>query len=80
MVSYMSHPLFQTDENALQIIGYYEVEVVNPIGSYVSTHKLGCLYFTIANIRPQYRSSFKSYQSCCCGTAQTYVSMELIHF
>lgn len=58
---FKSHPLFQTYDNALQIIGYYdEVEVVNPIGSYVSKHKLGCLFFILANIRPQYRSSLKS--------------------
>ena len=50
-----SHPLFSTDKSALQIIGYYdEMEVVNPIGSYVSKHKLGCLFFTIGNIRPKY--------------------------
>jgi hypothetical protein len=55
------HPLFGTNPNALQIIGYYdELEVVNPIGSYVSKHKLGCLFFTLANIRPQYRSSLKA--------------------
>ena len=50
---YKSHPLFCSEENALQIIGYYdEVEVVNPIGSYVSRHKLGCLFFTIGNLQP----------------------------
>ena len=48
------HPLFSTEKNALQIIGYYdELEVVNPIGSYVSRHKLCCLFFTIGNIQPQ---------------------------
>ena len=56
-----SHPLFMSEKNALQIIGYYdELEVVNPIGSYVSKHKLGCLFFTLGNIRPQYRSSLKA--------------------
>lgn len=55
------HPLFGTDPNALQIIGYYdELEVVNPIGSYVSKHKLGCLFFILGNIRPRYRSTLKA--------------------
>ena len=55
------HPLFGADPNALQIIGYYdELEVVNPIGSYVSKHKLGCLFFMLGNIRPRYRSTLKA--------------------
>ena len=55
---FKSHPLFSTCPHALQIIGYYdELEVVNPIGSYVSKHKLGCLFFFLGNIRPQYRST-----------------------
>lgn len=58
---FKSHPLFSTSPHALQIIGYYdELEVVNPIGSYVSTHKLGCLFFFLGNIRPQYRSTLKA--------------------
>ena len=33
---------FMLDSQALQVIGYYdEVELCNPIGSYVQTHKLG---------------------------------------
>ena len=55
------HPLFKSDKKALQIIAYFdEVEVVNPIGSYVNTHNLGCLFFTLGNIRPSYRSSLKA--------------------
>lgn len=58
---FKSHPLFGTDPNALQIIGYYdEIEVVNPIGSYVSKHKLGCFFFTLGNVRPRYRSALKA--------------------
>ena len=34
--------------------------MTNPIGSFVHTHKLGCLFFSLENIRPQYRSSLKS--------------------
>ena len=53
-------PLFSTEKTALQIIGYYdEVEVVNPIGSCVSKHKLGCLFFTPGNIQPKHRSTLK---------------------
>ena len=59
--SFKNHPLFSNDPDALQIIAYYdELEVTNPIGSYVHTHKLGCLFFSLGNIRPQYRSSLKS--------------------
>lgn len=58
---YKCHPLFGEDNTAFQIIGYYdELEVVNPIGSYVSRHKLGCLFFTLGNIPPKYRSSLMS--------------------
>ena len=33
---------FMLDSQALQVIGYYdEVELCNPIGSYVQIHKLG---------------------------------------
>ena len=52
--------LFSDDSTALQIIAYFnELEVTNPIGSYVTTHKLGCL-FTLDNIRPMYRSTLKA--------------------
>ena len=58
---YQEHPLFSTDNKALQIVGYYdELEVVNPIGSYVSKQKLGCLFFFLGNIRPQFRSTLKA--------------------
>ena len=58
---FQAHPLFSLDEHALQIIAYYdELEIVNPLGSYVKKHKLGCLFFFLANVRPQYRSTFKA--------------------
>ena len=39
-----NHPLFSDDDTALQIVAYFdELEVTNPIGSYVNIHKLGCL-------------------------------------
>lgn len=54
---YKNHPLFSCESQALQIVGYFdELEVTNPVGSYVKTHKLGCLFFTL----PQYRSSLKA--------------------
>ena len=53
--------MFSVEPHALQIIGYYdELEVVNPFGSYIKKHKLGCLFFFLANIRPQFRSTLKS--------------------
>lgn len=58
---FQTHLLFSTDPYALQIVGYYdELEIVNPIGSYVKKHKLGCLFFFLANVRPQYRSTLKA--------------------
>lgn len=59
--TFANHPLFSEDPNALQIIAYFdELEVTNPIGTYIQTHKLGCLFFSLGNVRPQYRSSLKS--------------------
>ena len=58
---FQTHPMFSSDPYALQVIPYYdELEVVNPIGSYVKKHKLGCLFFFLGNVRPQYRSTFKA--------------------
>ena len=43
---FQTHPLFSSDPHALQVIAYFdELEVVNPIDSYVKKHKLGCLFF-----------------------------------
>ena len=59
---FRTHPLFSNDPHALQIIAYYdELEVANPLGSYVKVHKLGVLSFFLGNIRPQFRSSLKAY-------------------
>ena len=68
---YKTHPLFTSDPLALQVIGYYdELEVVNPIGSYVKKHKLGCLFFTLGNIRPQFRSTLKAIYVLAIGRNQ----------
>ena len=58
---FRDNPLFRSNKDALQIIAYYDdLEVCNPIGSYARKHKLGCLFFTLGNIRPKYRSSLKA--------------------
>ena len=35
------HPLFGKDRHALQIFLYYDAEVVNPLGSSATIHKIG---------------------------------------
>ena len=45
---YKNHPLFSTDPSALQIFLYYDdAEVVNPLGSSATIHKLGNYYSCI---------------------------------
>ena len=70
---YNSHPMFS---NSLQIIAYYdELEVVNRIiGSYVKKHKLGCLFFTLGNIRPKYQSSLKATNLVSLSGMDTFLS------
>ena len=54
-VSFNLHP------HGLQIVAYYdEVETCNPLGSSSGKYKLGCIFFTLGNIRPSFRSSLKS--------------------
>lgn len=49
-VQYKKSNYFQRYSNALRIILYYDdIEVVNPIGSKTSIHKLGIFYFTLQN-------------------------------
>ena len=63
-----SHPLFNSDPHTLQIVAYYdEIEVVNPLGSYVRKHKLGCMFYFLANVRPKYRSTLKTIQLLAVG-------------
>ena len=39
---FANHPVFQRNEKALQIIGYYdEITLTNPIGSRAKKHKIG---------------------------------------
>ena len=68
---FKSHPLFSVEHHAFQVVGYYDdLEVVNPLGSYTKKHKLGCLYFFLGNVRPQYRSSFKSIHLAAVGRTE----------
>ena len=47
--------------NCLQIIAYYdEIELCNPLGTSVKKHKLGCIFYTIGNLHPKHRSTFKT--------------------
>ena len=58
---FKNHPFFKNHPKGLQIIAYYdEVETCNPLGSSSRKFKLGCVFFTLGNIRPQYRSKLKS--------------------
>ena len=57
---FKTHPLFQVDKHAIQVIAYYdEVELCNPLGSNTKKHKLGCIFFSIGNLRPKFRSRLK---------------------
>lgn len=54
------HPLFSQDPYALQLVAYYdEVEICNPLGAHVKKHKLGIVFYTLANIAPKFRSQLK---------------------
>ena len=58
---FKNHPIFSTDPLALQIIAYYdELELCNPLGTHVKQHKLGLVFFSLGNIHPKYRSSYKA--------------------
>ena len=55
--------LFQDHPRALQIVLYTDdIEIVNPIGSHTSKHKLTMFYFTLGNISPKYRSILSAIQ------------------
>jgi len=56
---YKSHEIFSKTSNSLAIILYYdELEVANPLGS--RTHKIGMFYWSLANIYPEWRFSFRA--------------------
>ena len=55
--------IFNAHPHALQIRLYTDdIEIVNPIGSHTSKHRLSMFYFTLANISPQYRSTLSAIQ------------------
>lgn len=54
------HPVIAQHPNSLKIVGYYdELEICYPLGSNVKKHKLGLVFFSIANFHPKYRSNYK---------------------
>lgn len=53
-----THPLFSRCSDYLQIQFYYDkFETANPLGSKQGIHKVGCLYFVLRNLPPQFNSS-----------------------
>ena len=57
---FANHPIFSQDPYALQVVAYYdELEICNPLGAHVKKHKLGIVFFTLANITPKFRSQLK---------------------
>lgn len=59
---------------------YDELEVVNPIGSFIKKHKLGCMFYFLANIRPQYRSTLKAIQLLAVGKQEDIVKYGIDDF
>ncbi|XP_018397610.1 PREDICTED: uncharacterized protein LOC108775677 [Cyphomyrmex costatus] len=56
---YKLHEIFSKTSNSLAIILYYdELEIANPLGS--RSHKIGMFYWSLANIYPEWRSSFRA--------------------
>ena len=54
---FKQHPLFATDEYALQIVLYYDdFGAVNPLGHRAKKYKISAFYFTLANVPPKDRS------------------------
>lgn len=43
---------------------------VNPLGSYIKRHTLGCLFFFLGNVRPQFRSTLKTIQLVAVGRTE----------
>lgn len=78
---YKSHPLFGKNNIAIEVVAYYdELEVVNPLGSYVKRHKLGCMFYFLANVRPQYRSTLKQMQLVAVGKHEDIVKYGIDEF
>ena len=53
-----NHPVVKANpHNCLLLVAYYD-EV--PLGTNVKKHKVGCVFFTLANLHPKHRSSFRA--------------------
>ena len=58
---YEKHPVLSCSQNKVQITAYFdEIELCNPLGSHTKVHKIGCLFFSIGNIHPKFRSQLKT--------------------
>ena len=59
--TFRNHPLFSQDQEALQILAYYdELEVCNPLGSHIKKHKVAVVFYTLGNIHPRLRSTYRA--------------------
>lgn len=58
------------------MVAYYDEIVVNTIGSYVKKHKLWCMFYFLANVRPRYRSTLKSIQLLAVGKYEDIVKYD----
>ncbi|XP_057329780.1 uncharacterized protein LOC130670395 [Microplitis mediator] len=60
---YKNNEFFKNNKNALAIVFYYDdLGVANPLGATAKAHKLSMFYWTLANIRPEVRSSLNTIQ------------------
>jgi hypothetical protein len=65
---YKNRALFSMETKSIQIIAYFdELEICNPLGTHVKKHKLGIIFYTIGNIDPKYRSSYKAVNLTICA-------------
>lgn len=54
---YREHPIFSQEDQVLKILLYFDdIEICNPLGKKSAVHKLGVLYYSLANFPSQYRS------------------------
>lgn len=64
-----THPIFQTDRNAIQIMAYHdEIEVANPLGYKASKHKLGillCLFLLYIFSKIMFKYVLPSFLTTC---------------
>jgi len=62
---YRSHPVFCSSKQSLSIHLYTdEFEVVNPLGSRKTLHKVLAFYFFIGNLHPRYRAQLRHIYLC----------------